>query len=603
MSIEEPQNEGSSFDQGGTPNNMPVGPSSDMGDTSKKNKKSSKPLGVKLVEKGLISSDQLEVALREQQNSDDNRQMLGAVLVELGFITESALAEVLTETSGIQHFDLKTAVLDSKLIATIPREIAERHKVIPVSIEEDTVTLATSDVYNILAIDQVHKYFPANYKVIPVYSSEHDIAEVLEQYYEYDMSIQGILKEIETGKADLNDQASANTGYVNPTVRLVDALLIDAIKREASDIHFEPEGVFLRLRYRIDGQMVQVSSFHKEYWAAIIVRIKIMSGMNIAETRLPQDGRISYNVLGREIDFRVATQPTIHGENVVMRILDKKKALVPLEHLGYSPSNVKLLKRLLKRPEGIVIVTGPTGSGKTTTLYSILNYINDISQNIMTLEDPVEYQLPMIRQTQVREGSGMDFVSGIKSLMRQDPDIIFVGEVRDEATANMAIRAAMTGHQVFSTLHTNDALGVIPRLVDIGIPHHLLSGSLIALVAQRLAKKLCDCCKEPYTASEEEAEILGVQGGELPTLYKRVGCKECNSTGYKGRVALGEIVPIDRNIDELIAVGATRKKMMEYTIENTEYIPMIEDGCQKVLVGLIDIDELIRTVDMTSRIK
>ncbi|MCH2037390.1 MAG: Flp pilus assembly complex ATPase component TadA [Rickettsiales bacterium] len=564
---------------------------------------STKPLGAKLVEKGLISNDQLEVAIREQQNAVDNRQMLGAVLVELGFITESALAEVLTETSGVQHFDLKSAVLDPKLIVTIPKEIAERHKVIPVSIEGETVTLATSDVYNILAIDQVHKYFPTNYKIIPVYSSETDIAEVLEQYYEYDMSIQGILKEIESSKTDVNEQATAASGYVNPTVRLVDALLIDAIKKEASDIHFEPEGCFLRLRYRIDGQMVQVSSFHKEYWSAIIVRIKIMSGMNIAETRLPQDGRISYNVLGREIDFRVATQPTIHGENVVMRILDKKKALVPLENLGYSPKNVKLLKRLLKRPEGIVIVTGPTGSGKPTTLYSILNYINDISQNIMTLEDPVEYQLPMIRQTQVREGSGMDFVSGIKSLMRQDPDIIFVGEVRDEATANMAIRAAMTGHQVYSTLHTNDALGVIPRLVDIGIPNHLLSGSLIALVAQRLSKKLCEACKEPYTATKEECELLGIDADEPPTIYRHVGCPECDSKGYKGRVALGEIVPIDRNIDELIAVGATRKKMMEYTVENTEFVPMIEDGCQKVLAGLIDIEELIRTVDMTSRIK
>src|SRR5262249_52164778 len=254
---------------------------------------------------------------------------------------------------------------------------------------------------------------------------------------------------------------------------------------------------------RCDGQLMEVRSFHRDYWPAMVVRIKIMSGMNIAETRNPQDGRITYNVLGREVDFRVATQPTVHGENVVMRLLDKTKSLVPLESLGFSEHNVNLLKKLLKRPEGIIIVTGPTGSGKTTTLYSVLSYINSIDVNIMTLEDPVEYQLPLIRQTSVREGS-IDFLHGIKSLMRQDPDIIFIGEVRDEETAIMAVRAALTGHQVYTTLHTNDALGAIPRLGDIGVPAHLLAGSLICAMAQRLARKLCSNCRRPRVATREE---------------------------------------------------------------------------------------------------
>lgn len=347
---------------------------------------------------------------------------------------------------------------------------------------------------------------PKSTKIRPVFCNESDIQDLIEKYYDYETSIDGIVREIETGIQDKTKLDGQQEGYVNPTVRLVNAMLVDAIRAGASDIHFEPEGTFLRLRYRIDGQMMQIRSFHKDYWPAIAVRIKITSGMNIAETRMPQDGRITYNIAGREVDFRVATQPTIHGENIVMRLLDKKKALVPLSHLGFSEHNEKLLKKLLKRPEGIIIVTGPTGSGKTTTLYSTIEYINNVSINIMTLEDPVEYQLSLIRQSQVREGSGMSFVDGVKSIMRQDPDVIFIGEVRDHQTAQMAVRAAMTGHKVFSTLHTNDAIGVIPRMIDIGIQPHMLAGSLICLIAQRLSRKLCVHCKTEYTATEDDCK-------------------------------------------------------------------------------------------------
>lgn len=560
-----------------------------------------KPLGERLVDKGLISEDQLKVALQEQAQQTDNRQMLGAILVNMGFITESALGAVLTEASGIQYFDLKTAVVDANLISRVPKDVAIRHKMLPVSLQNGSVMLATADVYNILAIDQIHRYFPHEYKIVPVYSPETSIMEAIDQYYDYEMSIDGILKEIESGVAENKELSGEEEGYVNPTVRLVDALLIDAIKAGASDIHFEPESFFLRLRYRIDGRMVQVRSFHKDYWAAISVRIKIMSGMNIAETRAPQDGRINYNVLGREIDFRVATQPTIHGENIVMRILDKKKSLQPLDQLGYSDRNVAILKKMLKRPEGVIIITGPTGSGKTTTLYSVLNYINDIDVNIMTLEDPVEYQLPLIRQSQVREGTAMDFADGIKSLLRQDPDIIFLGEVRDEATANMAVRAAMTGHQVYTTLHTNDALGAIPRLVDIGIPPHMLSGSLICTIAQRLARRLCEHCKEEAYATEEECRILNADPAHAPTIYHAKGCEHCYNTGYKGRVAISEVMSIDNDFDELIALGATRKTMMDYALQNG-FVPMLDDGAEKVLKGVTSMDELIRTVDVTSRV-
>lgn len=556
-------------------------------------------LGEKLVVLGLISEDQLQIALTEQKSS---KKLFGAILVEMGFITESALGEVLAESSGTKKFDPKTTMLDSSVVRRVPKEIAQRHKVIPVTYENDMVQLAMADVYNVLAIDQVRRHLPRNTKIVPIYCTESEILELIDQYYDYEISVDGILREIETGIRDnTNKLDGRQEGYVNPTVRLVNALLMDAIKQGASDIHFEPEGTFLRLRYRIDGAMVQIRSFHRDYWSAMAVRIKIMAGMNIAETRNPQDGRISYNVLGRDVDFRVATQPTVHGENIVMRLLDKAKSLVPLEDLGFSDHNIGVLKKLLKRPEGIIIVTGPTGSGKTTTLYSVLSYINNIDTNIMTLEDPVEYQLPLIRQSNVREGSGMDFLNGIKSLMRQDPDIIFVGEVRDEDTALMAVRAALTGHQVYTTLHTNDALGAIPRLGDIGVPAHLLAGSLIGCLAQRLARKLCKHCRKPRQAEAEECKVLGVNSSSPPTIYEPGGCEKCGGKGHKGRTAIVEILRIDKGLDELIATHATRSAMMEYALSQG-FITMQQDGISKVLAGEISLSELISTIDVTDRL-
>lgn len=555
-------------------------------------------LGERLIQLGLISKDQLEIALQEQRQ---NKKLLGAILVDLNFLTESALGEVLAESAGADKFDESATMLDPNLLAMVPKEVCQRNRVLPVALGKDnSVSVIMADVYNVLAIDQIRRHLPKGAVVKPLFCPESRIIELIDQYYEYEISIEGILREIETGIRDKTQLDGRAEGYVNPTVRLVNALLVDAIKQEASDIHFEPEGTFLRLRYRIDGALQQIRSFHRDYWAAMCVRMKIMSGMNIAESRNPQDGRIAFKALGRDIDFRVATQPTVHGENIVLRILDKSKALVPMEKLGFSEHNDTTLKRCLKRPEGIVIVTGPTGSGKTTTLYSMLSYINSIDVNIMTLEDPVEYQLPLIRQTNVREGS-VDFHSGIKSLMRQDPDIIFVGEVRDEDTALMAVRAALTGHQVFTTLHTNDALGAIPRLSDIGVPAHLLAGTLIACVAQRLARKLCVHCKQPRQATEEECRVLAVDPSEPPTIFEAKGCNACGMKGYKGRTAVVEILRIDKGMDELIATHATRNHMLEYALENG-FIPMVQDGIAKVLKGEIDLDELIATVDLTDRL-
>lgn len=560
-------------------------------------------IGEKLVNEGIISDDQLQIALKTQKDRGGPSQaMVGALLVELGFITESTLGEVLAESTGIETFNPKTTVLDPAIIKQVPKNVALRHKVVPVLMENNTIYLAMTDIYDVLAIDQMQRYFPKEYNIKPLYCPEADVLEIIDNYYEFEMSIGGILREIEGNLSDEETELSGEEeGYTNPTVRLVDALLIDAIKKGASDIHFEPENSFLRLRYRIDGKLQQIRSFHKDYWPAIAVRIKIISGMNIAETRHSQDGRITYNVLGREVDFRVAAHPCIYGENIVLRILDKKKALLPMEGLGFTQKNTQLLQKLLKRPEGIIIVTGPTGSGKTTTLYSILNYINSIDVNIMTLEDPVEYQLSMIRQANIRANAGMDFAEGIKSCMRQDPDIIFIGEVRDQETATMALRAAMTGHQVYSTLHTNDTLGVLPRLIDIGLKPSLLSGSIICAIAQRLARKLCSECAEDTVVTEEECKIMGIDHSNPPEIKKRNGCETCSFTGYKGRVAISEIMPVDKNVDELIAKSATRAEILDY-LRTKGFATMAEDGIQKVLAGVTDLDELIRTVDLTDRL-
>jgi general secretion pathway protein E/type IV pilus assembly protein PilB len=458
-----------------------------------------------------------------------------------------------------------------------------------------------SDIFDIVAIDQIRRYFPPNFNINPVYIPEVEILQAIDQYYGYEMSIEGILKEIEnTDSKKINDESQLKGDYKSPMVRLVDAILTDAVHNGASDLHFEPEHLFLRIRYRIDGKMVQIRSIHKDYWPSIAVRMKIMSGMNIAESRKPQDGHISSEILGRKIDFRVSTQPTINGENIVMRVLDEKQSILSLDKLGFSEHSLNILKKVVRRPEGVIILTGPTGSGKTTTLYTVLSYINSIDKNIMTLEDPVEYRIPLIRQSHIKNDAGMDFASGIKALLRQDPDVILVGEIRDKDTAITAIQAAMTGHQVYSSLHTNDALGAIPRLMNIGVPPYLLSGSLICVLAQRLARKLCPHCKKEEPIDAFEKRLLGAKGANVTKLFKAQGCEKCKSNGYKGRIVICEILPFDRELDDLVVNSATRKEMMAHALKQG-FVPMVEDGVDKVIAGIIDLKELMRVVDMTDR--
>ena len=431
-------------------------------------------------------------------------------------------------------------------------------------------------------------------------AGDTEISRAIEQYYGHELSIDGILHEIETGEVDYQSMAGAGEQYSQPVVRLIAALLADAVGKNASDIHFEPEQNFLRIRYRIDGVLRQIRSLHKTYWPAMAVRIKVLAKMNIAETRAPQDGRISLSLTGRQVDFRVASQATSHGENVVLRILDRQKGIVPLDGLGLESSQLDLLKRLISRPEGIILVTGPTGSGKTTTLYSILNHINSDALNIMTMEDPVEYPMTLIRQTSVNEAAKMDFANGIRSLMRQDPDVILVGEIRDEETAEMAFRAAMTGHQVYSTLHTNSAVGAFPRLLDTGVTPEVMAGNMIGIIAQRLIRRLCKHCRQPYTATSAECRLLGVKVDRPPTVYRAVGCDHCDFQGYRGRLAIMEILKLDVDLDELIARRATARELQRAAVAKG-FHTLADDGARRVLEGTTALDELMRVVDLTDR--
>jgi general secretion pathway protein E/type IV pilus assembly protein PilB len=433
-------------------------------------------------------------------------------------------------------------------------------------------------------------------------AAEAQLGDYIDQFYGHELSVDGILTEIETGEIDYDSLQAGGDEYTQPMVRLVNAILVDAVKRGASDIHFEPEYAFLRIRYRIDGVLETVRSLHKTYMPGITVRLKVVSEMNIAETRAPQDGRLSLTLNGRPVDFRVSTQPTIYGENIVLRVLDREKSIVNLDRMNLSKETMGKLDIMLARPEGILVVTGPTGSGKTTTLYSLLAQVNDETVNIMTLEDPVEYPLTLMRQTSVNDVARMDFANGIRSIMRQDPDIILVGEVRDKETAEMAFRAAMTGHQVFTTLHTNSALGAFPRLLDIGIQPDIMAGNIIGIIAQRLVRMLCTHCKEAYAPSQEERILLGPAADSVSFLYRPVGCKSCGNKGYRGRTPIMELLVMDGDIDELVARRATAKELRAEAVSKG-FRSLAEEGITRVLEGTTSLAEVARTVDLTGRLR
>lgn len=557
-------------------------------------------LGQTLIGMGLVSEDQLNIALQEQRKQ---HRPLGRILVSLGFLSEAGLREALSANLGLPSIALESAVPDRDALALVPRDLASRHAMLPINYDRQArlMHVAVADSHNVVALDSLRQVLPEYVAVSPVIAAQPDILRAIDQHYGYELSIDGILNEIETGELDTALLAHAQAEYRQPVVRLIDALLSDATKREASDIHFEPEQGFLRIRYRIDGMLRQIRVLHQSYWAAMAVRLKVMAGMNIAETRAPQDGRISLTLGGRQVDFRVATQPTLHGENIVLRILDRQRGIVPLDRLGLTEAQQDTLELMLERPEGMILVTGPTGSGKTTTLYSILNHLNEEGVNIMTLEDPVEYPMAMVRQTMVMESAKLDFANGVRSMLRQDPDMILVGEIRDIETAEMAFQAAMTGHQVFSTLHTNSAIGAIPRLLDMGVAPDIIAGNIIGIIAQRLVRVLCPACREPYAANAREKRLLGVPHQTEPTLYRAVGCPACDHQGYRGRITLMEILRMDLDLDELVSTRASFRTIRDLAVKKG-FRTLADDGVRRALDGTTSLEEVARVVDLTSRI-
>ena len=535
-------------------------------------------LGELLVQQGLITPDQLGIALAEQKQ---NNIPIGRQLVRLGFITEAAIRDIMARTVGQESIDLAQVVADPEALKLVPQDFARRHRLLPIAYnaEERQLSIATTEIFNVVALDQLRATLGPSVEIKTQLAGEAQLEDYIDQFYGHELSVDGILQEIETGEIDYQSLGVGGDEYTQPMVRLVNALLVDAVKRGASDIHFEPEYAFLRIRYRIDGVLETVRSLHKTYMPGMTVRIKVISEMNIAETRAPQDGRISLTLNGRPIDFRVSMHPTIHGENIVLRILDREKSIISLDKMNLPAQTLTRLSLMLARPEGILIVTGPTGSGKTTTLYSLLSQVNDETVNIMTLEDPVEYPL---------------------TLMRQDPDIILVGEIRDRDTAEMAFRAAMTGHQVFSTLHSNSALGAFPRLLDIGIQPDIMAGNIIGVIAQRLVRVLCVHCKEAYVPTLEERKILGTAADNTSHIYRPTGCAKCGNKGYKGRSSVMELLVMDGDLDELVARRATAKELRAAALAKN-FRPLAEEGVALVLNGTTSIAEVSRSVDLTGR--
>jgi type IV pilus assembly protein PilB len=556
------------------------------------------PLGKLLIQKGVISEDQLRIALIEQRRGNEP---LGKLLITLGFVTEATVREALSENLKQQSADLTSLVVDAVALKLIPKEVAKRYRVFPIVYEResDNLILAMADTSNIVALDQIAAMLVKGITITPMLVAESDIARAIDQYYGFELSIDGILLEIETGEINY---ASTSEEYSQPMVRLMDALLADAVQNGASDIHFEPEQGFLRIRYRIDGLLRQIRSLHKSYWPAMAVRLKVMSNMNIAEARAPQDGRISIKFSGRQIDFRASAQPTAHGENFVLRVLDRQKGIVPLDGLGLDDEALDLLRLMIARPDGVILVTGPTGSGKTTTLYSIMNHINTEGINIMTLEDPVEYPMNMIRQTSVNESAKFGFAEGIRSILRQDPDVILVGEIRDRETAEMAFTAAMTGHQVYTTLHTNSAIGSVSRLLDIGIVPDIMAGNIIGIIAQRLVRRLCAHCKASAMADEVERRLIGLDANDPPvSVCRAVGCEQCQHQGYKGRMAIMELLKVGPDLDEAIARRASARELRN-TAHAAGFRSLVDDGMRRVLQGITSLDEVARVLDLTERL-
>jgi len=555
-------------------------------------------LGQLLLAHEVVTPEQIEKALAEQKEKG-HRKLLGELLVEMGYCTENQIAAALAEAYGVPYAQIGPKICDPKAVEILPREFLEEHVILPLFKVDDVLTVAVSEPTNVFLIDEIERI--SGCKVQVVCATAKDIKATLQTYLPAAnvFVIDDIIDDKGLEDFTLLENITEDIGNLeevagqSPVVKLVNYLLYNAVKENASDIHIEPGDKKLRVRYRVDGKLYEKIRPPHQMHAAIVSRIKIMAELDIAQRRLPQDGGIHVLVEGRPVDLRVSVMPASFGEKVVIRVIDPQKVLFNLESLGFTFENLQRLRQVIQAPNGIVLVTGPTGSGKNTTLYAALSELNTGEVNICTVEDPVECNIPGINQFQVNSSAGFEFSTALRSLLRQDPDIVMVGEVRDEPTANIAVQAALTGHLVLSTLHTNDAPGAVTRLVDLKVAPYLVSASLIGVLAQRLVRKICANCKTECDPPATIKRAVEKVGGEVGKFHRGVGCKKCRNTGYVGRIAIHELFVPDDEVAEMINEQVSTKKLRAKALEKG-MVPLQLDGIEKVKAGIVSIEEVLR---------
>jgi type IV pilus assembly protein PilB len=538
-----------------------------------------------LLADGVITPAQLDQALAQQRSSG---ALLGQILLSLNYITEESLAKALSREAGVPYLALDGIMPDAGAVALVPEAFARQHLLAPLALNNGSLKVLQSNPFDVLALDELQRL--ANRPVSVTCGTSHDVLNLIERCYTERSDVTDLVKEgVDSLKAPQVEVATDDS----PVVRLLELLINDAIAKGATDLHVEPEDQSVRIRHRIDGVLIPSDTIPKDLHAPLVSRMKVLGGLDITEQRLPQDGRISQMVNGRRVDLRIATFPTTFGEKVAIRILEKEKLVRGLTEIGFTRKNYALFGDILSKSRGIVLVTGPTGAGKTTTLYSALAYLGSSERNILTVEDPVEYQIPSIRQTQIRPKAGFTFATAIRSLLRQDPDVIMIGEIRDPETAQLALRAALSGILVFSTLHTQDSAGAVPRLMDMGLEPYLLASGIVGVIAQRLMRNLCQECKEPASYPPEILAKVGLQPDPGLVLYKGRGCARCANTGYRGRTGAFEILVVDHGIHTLIRERADSRLVKEAAV-SAGMKTLMDDALAKALFGQTTLEEVLR---------
>jgi type IV pilus assembly protein PilB len=555
-------------------------------------KRKAKQLGQILIEQGLITPSQLEQALEEHRKTPKS---LGRVLIDLGMIKESDLVRALAEQVGLEFVDLNDYQIDPSSTTLLPDALARRYRAIPIGERDGKLLVAMSDPANVYALDDIRTI--TNRDVQPVVATAADVEAAIQRFAGMDGQVEALASQA-AEQLETDDEQMDAAVEEAPIVKLVQAIMTQAVGDRASDVHIEPNEVDVRVRFRVDGVLHDVMHSPKNIQGGLISRLKVMADLNIAEKRVPQDGRISMRVGGRQLDLRVATLPTVYGEKVVIRVLDKSNALLKLEDLGFLPDAYKRFEASFRKPYGAILVTGPTGSGKSTSMYATLNILNQEDRNIITVEDPVEYRLNGVNQIQVNPKAGLTFASALRSILRADPDIVLIGEIRDKETATIAIEAALTGHLVLSSLHTNDAPSAISRLVEMEVETFLVASAIDAVVAQRLARKLCERCKESYKPDQAELSAAGYPEWlwpEITELWRAVGCSACSNTGFRGRAGLYEVMPMSEEIERLTVDRASADEIRRVAVQQG-MVTLRDDGLEKARMGLTSIEEVARVV-------